>query len=161
MTPSIKPLHTLIASDMPGSHLKIMFLLVDMCNDWGFTTESYGSLSEVFNLNKDNLRKRVNTLIKQDMLKIVSYNGRKGLMVNPIYCNDKPLHLKEFREALWEKELILTRYKPRHFYGPPFMETQELAFAAVKRSYNGSKHPKERTRRIICRSLEAAKTRQS
>jgi hypothetical protein len=46
---------------MPGSHLKIMFLLVDMCNDWGFTTESYGSLSEVFNLNKDNLRKRINT----------------------------------------------------------------------------------------------------
>ena len=89
--------HSLLQAGLSGREYLILHYLIDMCNEWGFTTETVKSITEFFDADISNTSKRVKRLIQLDAVKIVEYNGRSGFMVNPEYCYQGPLHLRRFR----------------------------------------------------------------
>ena len=140
--------HGLLRSGLSQAELKILFYLTDLCNEWGFTEEDHFSVAYFFDLNVDNIRKRIANMKKLSIVKTVEYNGRSGLMVNPIYCYQGKKHLVEFREKLWEHEKIYTRFRPRYFYGPPLISEKELQENAILRPRISSRSYRVRTKRI-------------
>lgn len=109
---------SLLTSGLSQSELLIVFYLIDMCNEWGFTLETNKSIAEFFDSDISNVSKRVKRLKDLDVIKMVEYNGRSGFMVNPIYCYQGALHLRRFRVRLWGEGKIYTKSKPDRFYGP-------------------------------------------
>lgn len=120
--------HSLLTSGLSQSELLIAFYLIDMCNEWGFTTETNKSIAQFFDADLSNTSKRVKKLKELDVIKVVEYNGRTGLMVNPEYCYQGALHLRRFRVKLWLEEKIYTEKKPDRFYGPPTVKHSEQAW---------------------------------
>ena len=118
-------LQSLLRSGLSHSELLIVFYLIDMCNEWGFTKEDYRSVARFFDSDPSNISRRIKKLRDLDIVKTVEYNGRTGLMVNPDYCYQGPLHLRRFRINLWSEGKFYTRKKPRYFYGPPEVESSE------------------------------------
>jgi hypothetical protein len=131
--------HSLLTSGLSQSELLIVFYLIDMCNDWGFTTQTKKSIARFFNADLSNISKRVKKLIELDIIKIVEYNGRSGFMVNPDYCYQGALHLRRFRARLWIEEKVYTSRKPDRFYGPPVVEHSEQGWKnrAIVRDRSG------------------------
>lgn len=117
--------HSLLTSGLSQSELLIVFYLVDMCNEWGFTTETNKTIARFFKTDLSNTSKRIKRLKNLDVVKVVEYNGRSGFMVNPDYCYQGALHLRRFRTKLWLDEKIYTDRKPDRFYGPPVVKHPE------------------------------------
>jgi hypothetical protein len=139
---------SLLRSGLSQAEIKILSYLNDLCIDWGFTTETSLSVANFFEINHDNVRKRIANMKKLDIIKVVEYNGRSGLMVNPIYCYQGKKRVIEFREKLWAEEKIYTRFKPRYFYGPPLVSEKELQENAIFRPRISSRSYRVRTKRI-------------
>lgn len=136
---SRKDFQSLLVSGISFSEIKIICYLVDMCNEWAFTTEDSKSIAAFFSQDESNIRKRIANLKKLEILKTVEYNGRSGFMINPRYCYQGRKRITEFRCKLWEEEKIYTKNRPRYFYGPPLVSSDELMSNAVNHPWYGRK----------------------
>lgn len=136
---SRKDFQSLLVSGISSSEIKIICYLVDMCNEWAFTTEDSKSIAAFFSQDESNIRKRIANLKKLEILKTVEYNGRSGFMINPRYCYQGRKRITEFRCKLWEEEKIYTKNRPRYFYGPPLVSSDELMSNAVNHPWYGRK----------------------
>lgn len=125
--------HSLFADKLSSSELIIVFYLIDMCNEWGFTTECEKSISEFLQIDVSSSYRRIRKLKKLDVVKKVEYNGRVGFMINPLYCYQGALHLKRFRANLWKEEKIYTSSRPSNFYGPPIHDEQTFRNKAIQK----------------------------
>lgn len=146
---SRKDFQSLLISGISPSEIKIICYLVDMCNEWAFTTEDSKSIAAFFSQDESNIRKRIANLKKLEILKTVEYNGRSGFMINPRYCYQGRKHIVDFRIKLWREEVIYTKKKPGYFYGPPYLSKEDLEFNAVKYPWYARKG--YRTRKFIHR----------
>lgn len=117
--------HELFASELTCSEFKIVIYLLEMCAEWGFTTETEKSIAKFMKTDRSTFHKRISRLKSLDIVKKIDYNGRCGYMVNPIYCYQGPLHLRRFRVKLWNEERIYPSSRPDRFYGPPFKNREE------------------------------------
>lgn len=122
---------SLMKSGLSSSELIIVAYLIDMCNEWGFTTECEKTLSEFFDIDISSVYRRISRLKKLDVVKKVEYNGRIGFMINPLYCYQGALHLRRFRVKLWNEEKIYTTSRPDRFYGPPIYDREDTARIAA------------------------------
>ncbi len=118
----------LLSPEVSKTELTIVMYLLDMCNEWGFTTESASTIAEFFEAHTSNTYARIRKLKKLEVIKEVEYNGRKGLMVNPIYCYAGSLKLRRFRSRLWSSETLYTKAFPNSFYGPPVLDRKTLVY---------------------------------
>ncbi len=118
----------LLSSEISKTELTIVMYLLDMCNEWGFTTESASTIAGFFGADTSNTYARIRKLKKLEVIKEVEYNGRKGLMVSPIYCYAGSLKLRRFRSRLWSSETLYTKVFPNSFYGPPVLDRKTLVY---------------------------------
>jgi hypothetical protein len=114
----------------------VLFYLVDLCSEWGFTTHDNKSIAEFFRWDFSNASRKIKNLKRFNIIKSVTYNGRSGFMVNPIYCYQGNMKLKRFRNRLWNEEVIHTKRKGK-FYGPPVESEQMWRNRAILRNENG------------------------
>ena len=129
-----KEFHELLLSpEISKTELTIVMYLLDMCNEWGFATESAKTIAEFFEADTSNTYARIRKLKKLEVIKEVEYNGRKGLMVNPIYCYAGSLRLRRFRARLWLKGKLYTKTFPGSFYGPPVLDRKSLVYHSANR----------------------------
>lgn len=129
--------HSLLQSGLSGREYLILHYLIDMCNEWGFTTETNKSIAEFFDTDIGNTSKRIKRLTELDVIKIVEYNGRSGFMVNPEYCYQGALYMRRFRVKLWAEERVYTKYRPGKFYGPPTVDQQHWRNRAIVKDRHG------------------------
>jgi len=123
----------LLSPEVSKTELVIVMYLLDMCNEWGFATESAKTIAEFFEAHTSNTYARIRKLKKLQVIKEVEYNGRKGLMVNPIYCYVGSLRLRRFRARLWSSETLYTKAFPNSFYGPPVLDRKTLVYHSADR----------------------------
>ena len=117
--------HELFSSEITFSEFKIVIYLLEMCAEWGFTTETDASIAAFMRTDRSTFHKRITRLKALEIVKKVEYNGRQGYMVNPLYCYQGPLHLRRFRVKLWNEETVYSRSRPDRFYGPPIKNREE------------------------------------
>lgn len=127
----------LFKSGIKPSEFLIVYYLIDMCNDWAFTTESAKTIAAFFEMDVSNIYARVAKLKKLEVIKEVEYNGRKGLMVNPLYCYGGNMRLRRFREKLWREEVIYDSSRHVKYFGPPVLPEAEFRNRAIIRDRHG------------------------
>lgn len=134
---SRRDFHDLFHSDLSHSELCVLFYLIDLCNEWGFTTHDNKSIARFFKCDFSNMSKKIKNLKRFNVIKSVTYNGRSGFMVNPIYCYQGNMKLKRFRNKLWLEEVVHTKRKGK-FYGPPVENEQVWRNRAIIRNKHGN-----------------------
>ena len=110
---------------------------MDMCNEWGFTTQCENKIAVFFDTDIRNIYRRIAKLKKLEVVKKIEYNGRIGFMINPIYCYQGSLRLKRFRVKLWQTEKLYSKSHSQTFYGPPIHSAQEFKNNKINRARNG------------------------